>query len=174
MTSEKKLQKKRIHQSLLNNPVLVDFRDPLNWWDEARLHVSGNRLPSVGTPVFEGANLAGMVSMVDGINVWIKLITSSSLFIPVVVEDTRELGVIVGDGDGGVWLKYMPIESSYVAGTRLSTALGISTLPPGIAIGKLSGVRRESSPGVVEYSVVCGAELSKLQSVNFSNQGFVP
>ncbi len=161
-------------QARQRNLFLVTFRDPTAWWDEIRISLDGQPLPEAGTAMLDGSHLAGMVTSAGNDAAWIRLITSTSLYIPVVVGQFRDVGVMVGDGDGTIWLKFIPQESSYPEGTELKTALGSDRLPPGIPVGTLSSHRRQSVPGMVEYQVLPGADLSKLQAVSLLDREVGP
>ncbi len=161
-------------QARQRNLFLVTFRDPSAWWDEIRISLDGQPLPEAGTAMLDGSYLAGMVTSAANGAAWIRLITSTSLYIPVVVGQFRDVGVMVGDGDGTVWLKFIPQESAYPEGTELETALGSDSLPPGIPVGTLSGHRRQPVPGMVEYQVLPGADLSKLQAVSLLDREVGP
>lgn len=145
---------------------LVDYRDPRGWWDEVRVDTGGVTSPPAGSPAMDGSSLVGVVLSSDRGIVWIRLITSSSLYLPIVIESTRDVGVVVGDDQGGVWLRYASHKGEdYPPGLRLVTALCGSQLPPGLFVGTLSGKKRELTPGMVEYEVLPGAQLTRLQSV---------
>jgi rod shape-determining protein MreC len=81
--------------------------------------------------------------------------------IPVVVEKTRDLGVITGDGEGGIRLLYVPLENLLSPGMRLSSTLVSEHLSPGLRIGEVGeAVGIEGSYRI--YSVVPGAVFSRL------------
>ncbi len=114
--------------------------------------------------------LVGKVSRVESNSAWIELLTSPSLYIPVVVEETRDLGVLNGEGDGNIWLLYVPAEKKLRIGMNLSTALVSEQLPPGIPIGKISGVGSEIG-GYRIYKLSLNADLSKLYKVKVISGG---
>ena len=121
----------------------------------------------VGAPVFHEGYLAGRVSSVSLMSSWVELITSPSLMIPVVIEETRELGVVVGDGEGTVQLKYILAGRGAAVGMKVNTALIGEQFPPGIPIGKIAEELSTTPDGYVTYRVEPGADLSRLYAVSF-------
>lgn len=144
---------------------LVDYREPGAWWDEVRLELHGNRIPSVGTPALLDGMLVGVVVRQLPHACQVRLITSSESFLPVVVESTRDLGLLVGDSRGGLWLRYTP-PLELPVGSRVLTAMGSELLPPGLWVGGLTGERRENEPGLFEYRVSPAADLSRLHALS--------
>lgn len=142
----------------------IVFRDPAAWWDEIRVDSGGADI-AAGSAALDGAYLAGVVRSTAFNGAWIQLLSNSTLYIPVVVETTREVAVITGDNEGGVWLHYLPEQSSYPAGTQISTVLG-GQLPAGIPVGVITGERRVIAPGMVVYRVKPGSDLFRLQAVH--------
>ena len=98
---------------------------------------------------------------------WVELITSPSFMIPAVIEENRELGVIVGDGAGSVALLYIPAGRGIKPGMKVSTAMIGDQLPPGLPIGKIAGENSSGSDGYATYKIEPGAELSKFNTVNY-------
>ncbi|GAB6280816.1 MAG: hypothetical protein STSR0007_09200 [Thermovirga sp.] len=82
----------------------VDVRPPSSWWKEVRINRGATDGVSEGMPAIQGGFLAGRVSRVFQDHSWVELLTSPSLLVPVVVDETRDLGVMEGDGRGKVSL----------------------------------------------------------------------
>jgi cell shape-determining protein MreC len=89
--------------------------------------------------------------------------------IPAVVETTRDLGVIAGDGEGGIRLLYVPLEKLLSPGMQLSSTLVSEHLEPGLPIGEV-GEAIDMTGGYRVYSVDPGAEFSRLYRVQVSVQ----
>ena len=86
--------------------------------------------------------------------------------IPVVVEETRELGVVVGDGDGAVLLTYIPEGRGIEMGMKISTALVGELLPSGFPIGVIREEVTSSGNGYSTYKITPGASLGTLYTVS--------
>ena len=144
----------------------VTLRVPMSWWSEARIDRGEQDNVSAGAPVLHGGYLAGRVSSVSRMSSWVELITSTSLMIPVVIEETRELGVVVGDGEGVVQLKYISAGRGAAVGMNVSTALIGEQFPPGIPVGKIAEELSLSPDGYITYRIEPGANFSKLYAVS--------
>ena len=144
----------------------VTLREPHSWWNEFRISKGLNDGMTVGLPVFQNGFLVGRINSVSTFSSWVELLTSSSLMIPAVIEETRELGVVVGDGNGSVLLTYIPEGRGMESGMKVSTALVSELLPPGIPIGTISGEVLTSGSGYVTYKIIPGASTAILYTVS--------
>ena len=144
----------------------VTLREPHSWWNDFRIDKGLNDGIVMGLPVFQDGFLVGRVSSVSTFSAWVELLTSPSLMIPVVIEETRELGVVVGDGNGSVLLTYIPEGRGIEIGMKVSTALVNELLPPGIPIGSISGEVTASGNGYATYRITPGASTSGLYAVS--------
>ena len=87
--------------------------------------------------------------------------------IPAVIEDTRELGVVAGDGEGNVLLKFIPAGHGLLSGMKVSTAMIGEQLAPGLPIGTISGIAGNSADGYMTYKISPGANLTRVYTVNY-------
>ncbi len=145
----------------------VTLRAPMSWWSEIRIDRGGNDNITQGLPIFSSGYLIGRVSTVSVMSSWAELITSSSFMIPAVIEETRELGVIAGDGNGSVLLHYIPSGRGIRSGMKVSTAMIGEQLPPGLPIGKISGEFTAGNDGYTTYRIEPGANLSRFYTVTY-------
>ena len=145
----------------------VTLRAPISWWNEIRIDRGDVDKITQGLPVFYDGYLIGRVSTVSSMSSWAELITSPSFMIPAVIEETRELGVVVGDGNGTVLLRYVPAGRGVKAGMKVSTAMIGEQLPPGLPIGKIAGEISSGSDGYATYRIDPGADLSRFYTVSY-------
>ena len=145
----------------------VTLRAPMSWWSEIRIDRGEQDNITQGLPVFSGGYLVGRVSTVSLITSWAELITSPSFMIPAVVEETRELGVVCGDGTGAVLLRYIPSGRGVKAGMKVSTAMVGEQLPPGLPIGQIAGDAAVGADGYSTYRVEPGADMSGFYTVSY-------
>ena len=145
----------------------VTLRAPMSWWNEIRIDKGSTDKIEQGLPVFHDGYLLGRVSSVSTLSSWVELITSPSFMIPAVIEDTRELGVIAGDGSGSVFMRYIPAGRGVKPGMTVSTAMIGEQVPPGLPIGKIAGEVSSGSDGYATYKIEPGANLSRFYTVNY-------
>lgn len=140
-------------------------RYPGEWWHFVVIDKGSADGVVHGMPVLQkGRFLVGRVRDVEPNSSVVELISSSMMLIPVVVDDTRDIGIIRGDDRGGVWLLYIPIERKLEAGMTVSTAMAGEALPPGIPVGRI-GEPGSIVEGYVSYPLYPYADLSQLRSV---------
>jgi rod shape-determining protein MreC len=145
----------------------VILRVPTAWWNEIRIDAGKKDGLTVGGAVFKDGYLVGRISFVEEESAWVELITSSSLMLPAVVEETRDIGVICGDGEGNVWLQFVPENRGIEKEMSISTALVGDKLPSGLRIGKISEESSISPNGFRSIRINIGADLSRLYSVEY-------
>lgn len=145
----------------------VTLRRPGDWWKELRIDKGSAHGVEKGMAVLQEGFLAGRITRVNRTSSWVELLTSPALMIPAVVEDTRDLGVIAGDGEGGIRLMYVPLENLLSPGMKLSSTMVSEHLAPGLQIGEV-GEATGVSGGYRIYAVVPGAEFSRLYRVQVS------
>ena len=145
----------------------VTLRAPMSWWSEIRIDRGKKDDITQGLPIFSGGYLIGRVSTVSMLSSWAELITSSSFMIPAVIEETRELGVVAGDGNGSVLLRYIPAGRGVRSGMKVSTAMIGEELPPGLPIGQIAGEFNIGTDGYTTYRIEPGADLSRFYTVNY-------
>lgn len=145
----------------------VTLRAPMSWWSEIRIDRGKRDNISQGLPIFSGGYLIGRVSTVSELSSWAELITSSSFMIPAVIEETRELGVVEGDGNGAVLLRYIPTGRGARSGMKVITAMIGEELPPGLPIGQIAGEFPPGNDGYTTYRIEPGADLSRFYTVSY-------
>jgi len=143
----------------------IDARPPAFWWTEVRVGRGSNDGVKVGMPALWKGFLAGRVSRVFAGHSWVDLLTSTGLMVPVVVEETRDLGVLTGDGRGGIQLLYIPEEKGLRSGMRLSTAPVSDILPAGLPVGEISDAPPTIEDGFRVYRVLPGVDFSVMDSL---------
>ena len=147
----------------------VIYRPPAHWWSEIRIDKGSDDGLTVGLGILQKGILIGRVAAVERDFSWVELITSQTQMIPIVVEETRDLGVAVGDGHGNVWVLYLPEDRPVKKGMTVSTALVNELLIPGIPIGRISTEHTALLGGNKAYKLNLESDLSVLYSVSVLN-----
>lgn len=167
-----------LNAEIMNKKILIDvesdlesakviLRVPTAWWNEIRINAGKKNGLKLGGAVFKEGFLVGRISSVEEDSAWVELITSSSLMLPAVIEETRDIGVICGDGEGNVWLQFIPENRGIEREMNVSTALVGDKLPSGLRIGKISEERSFSPNGFHSIRINIGADMSRLYSVDY-------
>ena len=145
----------------------VTLRAPMSWWSEIRIDRGEHDGLKQGMPIFADGYLIGRVSSVSMMSAWVELITSSGFMIPAVIEETRELGVVVGDGAGSVQLRYIPAGRGVLRSMNVVTAMIGDGVPPGLPVGRIAGERKIEADGYATYRVEPGANMSGFYMVSY-------
>lgn len=144
--------------------AVVTLRYPQEWWQELRIDKGTQDGVRDGAAVSSEGFLVGRVTRTSGRSSWVELITSSSFLIAAAVDQTRDLGVVAGDGKGHLRLLYVPDERNIKRGMSVSTSLMNDIIPPGLSIGTIIGAGEEKE-GYREMRLAAGAHLTQLYSV---------
>jgi rod shape-determining protein MreC len=144
----------------------VTFRPPSAWWSECRINKGASNGIEAGQLALQGGMLVGRVAAVEKDHSWIELITSPSLLIPAVVEETRDVAVVKGDGKGGIWLIYLPEDSRVKEGMNINTAMVNEMTPPGIPIGRIADIDSRLVGNSKALLLDMGGDLSRLYEIS--------
>lgn len=143
----------------------IDLRPPANWWKELRIDKGFADGVRDGMPALKDGFLAGRVARVLEDHSWVELISSPTLMVPVVVDQSRDLGVLTGDGRGHIHILYIPREKELKEGMLLSTAMVSDLLPPGLPVGEITMDDKRQDGSFIVYRVIPGADLSSMYSL---------
>jgi rod shape-determining protein MreC len=111
----------------------------------------------VGAPVLAPDGLLGQVERVSAVSAWVLPLVSSGARAGALVERTRQAGMAVGDGHG-YRIEDMDPEADLRPGDLVITSGAGGVYPKGVAIGRISRVRRE--PGLSRASAEVGPLVS--------------
>ena len=145
-------------------PALVTLRYPEEWWQELRINKGLKDGVREGAAVTSEGSLIGRVVRLGDHYAWVELITSSSFLLAAAVDETRDLGVINGDGMGNLRLLYIPPEKVLKHGMNISTSLINDHIPPGLKIGTIIG-EDELKDGYIPRRVRSNAHMTQLYNV---------
>ena len=127
----------------------------------------------VGQPVLgAGATLVGIVTQVDDRHARVRLVTDRDSAVASIVQASRTPAALAGTG-AGLRLDFVPHGAPVATGdVVLTSALG-GLLPPGLLVGKVTGVR--SAPQDLNETVEVEplADLARLEEVLVMT-GFAP
>lgn len=150
--------------NFLNATVI--YRHPGWWWRYLTIDKGRDDGLKRGMPVLSGENVVGRVSIVEDATAVVELVTSPDLRIPVIVEDTRDIGVLSGDGKGNMSLFYMPRKAPLQRGMKIATAFAVGNFYPGLLVGTVDGPEEDFVEGdFVTYKVKPDIDFSRLRRV---------
>lgn len=144
--------------------AMVTLRYPEDWWQLFRIDKGLRDGVAEGAAVTSNGFLVGKVSDVGANFAWVEMITSSSFMLSAVIDQTRDLGVINGDGMGGLKMLYIPENRNIVSGMTVSTSLINDAIPSGLPIGKVIE-QNDYKEGNGEMRLDAGAHLTQLYNV---------
>ncbi len=150
--------------------AVVTLRYPQEWWQEFRIDKGSRDGIAENAAVTSEGYFVGRVARVGENYSWVEMVTSSSFLLAAVVDQTRDLGVVNGDGAGRLSLLYIPEERRLARGMTVSTSLMNDLIPSGLPIGTIIGIDTNRE-GYTEMKLSAGAHLTQLYNVEvFSNK----
>lgn len=143
----------------------VALRYAGDWWTEICVDKGSTSGVAQGAAATSDGYLVGRVTRVGDSYSWVELITSPTFLIAAVVDETRDLGVVNGDGKGNLRLLFIPEEREVKRGMKISTSLMSDLIPAGVPIGVVLA-ENQRDDGAQALRVQAGAHLTQLYSVH--------
>jgi rod shape-determining protein MreC len=117
------------------------------------------------TAILDGSGLIGRV-----VELWpdaclVMLLTDPDSRIGVMVERTREIGLLLGEARGMLRLVYLDADAQIEPDDRLITAGLGGPFPKGLPVGRVLDVRRDELSGTAWATVAPAAQLGRLEEV---------
>jgi len=104
-----------------------------------------------GDAAATGEGLVGRVAEVGERSARVLLLTDINSRIPVVIERSRDQGILAGDNSDNPRLLYLPHGAQLLAGDRVVTSAAGGAFPPGLPVGVVKSV--DNGNAVVELFV---------------------
>lgn len=121
-------------------PAQVIGSDPEEWLGTLIIDAGERQGVKKGLPVVTYEGLVGRVERVYRGYAVVRTILSSSFAVGVLVQRTREIGVVVGNGSGFCNLEYMPRGAEVQKGDLVITSGIGEGIPRGIVVGRVENV----------------------------------
>ncbi len=144
--------------------AVVTLRYPQDWRQEFSNDKGTKDGITEKEAVVSKEYFVGRVARAGDNYAWVEMLTSQSFMLASVVDQTRDLGVVNGDGVGRLNLLYIADERMIERGMTVSTSLMNDLIPPGLPIGTIIGVDRDNE-GYMEIRISAGAHLTQLYNV---------
>lgn len=120
-----------------------------------------------GQAAMAGSGIIGRVIEVGEWSSRVLLITDVNTRIPVVLEESRERAILVGDNSPDPRLQYLPPDEPVAPGARVTTSGHGGVFPPGLPVGVVSSVTER------EIKVKPLVDLDRVEHVQLLDFGFV-
>jgi len=131
----------------------VIARNPTDWRKSIIINKGKRHGITEGMPCATAKGLIGSVEAVSADSSRIMLITDPNSKIGVLLESSRESGLLTGSPRGVCKVIYLPIDSTIRKGERIVTAGFGRAAPKGLAIGKVVALGVENS-NLYKYAIV--------------------
>jgi rod shape-determining protein MreC len=145
----------------------VVARSPNNWYQAITIDKGTENEISIGMPVITPAGLVGRIVSVGPKSSQVWLITDREMAVGAILQVTRESkGIVEGMGnDGTLRMINIPYYSAVTIGEKVVSSGLSETYPPGIQIGIIADVERESNGLVLSATVTPSVDFNKLEEV---------
>ncbi len=155
--------KKNLPYTVITARVIA--RNPTDWRKAIIINKGKRHGVIKGMPCATAKGLIGSVEEASGDSSKIMLITDPNSKIGVLLENSRESGLLTGSPRGECKIIYLPLESKIQKGEKVVTAGFGQAAPKGLAIGKIAAIGVENS-NLYKYAIVEPMEdMSKVEEV---------
>lgn len=146
-------------------PAQVIGRDPYDWLGKIAIDRGRKDGVTEGLVVVTYQGMVGRVEEVYDRYAEVRMLLSPSLALGVLVQRTRDLGVLSGDGRGTCTVKYIPRDSQVAEGDLVITSGLGEKIPRGIVVGRVSEVSERQGDLFKEVTVEPSCDFSRLGRV---------
>lgn len=139
-------------------------RDPARWFATVLVDRGSTDGVTRNAPVVTGQGAAGRVIEVTPFAARVLLLTDPRSAVSVILQGSREIGVVEGVGQGDLQLKYVSRATAVPPNEMVVTSGQGGVFPPGIVVGRLVTLR--SGTAIFrEGTVRLTADLSRVEEV---------
>jgi rod shape-determining protein MreC len=139
-------------------------RDPARWFATIVVDRGSTDGVARNAPVVTGEGAAGRVIEVTPFSARVLLLSDPRSAVSVILQTSREIGVVEGMGEDDLQLKYVSRATAVPANEVVITSGQGGVFPPGIVVGRLITLR-SSSAIFREGTVRPAADLSRIEEV---------
>lgn len=151
--------------TLVSRAARVIGRDPSRWYQSIVIDRSRDDGPAPDLGVHVPSGIVGTVIKVFPSTSVVLLISDRRSAVPVVVQRTREQGIVEGTVGNRLRLKYLPPSSDIRTGDLILTSGLTDPFPKGLTVGTVSRVERRDADLYPDVEVIPAADLSHLEEV---------
>ncbi|MFH1459102.1 MAG: rod shape-determining protein MreC [Candidatus Omnitrophota bacterium] len=146
-------------------PAQVIGKEPTNWLDSLIINKGTNHNIFINQPIMDASGLIGKIIEVG--NDWAKVLLISDLNsrVVVLVQRTREEGMLEGIGRGMCRLKYLPLDADVKLNDIVISAGVGGVYPKGLLVGRVESIRLQRG-GIYKSCIIKPAvKLSQVEEV---------
>jgi rod shape-determining protein MreC len=140
-------------------------RSPSRWYQSIMIDRGSDDGAAIDMGAAAAGGVVGTVVKVFPSASVVLMVTDRQSAVPVVVQRTREQGIVEGTIAGRLRLKYLPPSSEVREGDVLFTSGLTSSFPKGLAVGTVTRVDRAEGALFPEVEVLPSADLSSIEEV---------
>ena len=145
-------------------PASIIGKDISNWRASVLINKGKNQGVRVNTVVLGGKGLAGRVTEVYNNVSRVMLITDPNSKVAVIIQSTRESGILAGLRGNVCTVKYLPHDTSAEPGDYIITSGG-SMYPKGLLAGTVIGIEKSPDKLYASALIESISDFSKLEEV---------
>lgn len=143
----------------------VTGRDPQRWFSTLLVDRGSRDRVQRNAPVVTAEGVIGRVIEVTPTAARVLLIADSRSALSVLVQQSREAGIVEGRGASMLHLKYLSRTAKVAAGDLIVTSGLGGVFPRGLIVGRILSVSRQSGALQQEAEVEPAASLARLEEV---------
>ncbi len=143
----------------------VIARDPSNWTTSVIINKGEKQGIRQGMPVLNTAGIVGKVLDVGPFASRVILLNDSNFSAAVLIERTRENGLLSGTLEGTCRLKYLSAEADIKAGDKIITSALSSFFPEGLLVGEVKSVEESQNSPTLECVIKPAVAPSQVERV---------
>jgi rod shape-determining protein MreC len=140
-------------------------RSPSRWYESIMIDRGSADQTAVDMGTAVASGVVGTIVTVMPSTSSVLLITDRQSAVPVVVQRTREQGIVEGTIAGRLRLKYLPPSSEIREGDVLVTSGLTASFPKGLPVGTVMRVDRPEGALFPDVEVLPAADLSAIEEV---------
>lgn len=140
-------------------------KDATNWFKTILIDRGGRAGMRRNLPVVGPDGLVGRIVEVTPSTSKVQLITDPLSAAGVLMQRTRVTGIVIGNLDAGLRVRYLPLLADVVVGDEVVTSGMGGVFPKGIPVGRVTAVERKSGALFQEAVLQPKVDLSRLEEV---------
>jgi rod shape-determining protein MreC len=140
-------------------------KDATNWFKTILIDRGSRAGMRRNLPVVGPDGLVGRVVEVTPSTAKVQLITDPLSAAGALMQRTRVTGIVIGNLDAGLRVRYLPLLADVVVGDEVVTSGMGGVFPKGIPVGRVTNVERKSGALFQEAVLQPKVDLSRLEEV---------